>query len=85
MNISWTVEQVENDFDGIYNITLILNASESLGSIYFSYLVNVMPETSYTFIDSKMKIIIDALPNVTYNVSVATIPRCRSAEKTVHL
>ena len=77
MDFSWRVEQLESNI-GIHNI-IILVWTKSLSPAYFSYLINIVPETSYTF--TEMRITINVLPNVTYNVSVIATPLCGPAEQ----
>ena len=70
------MEQLENNM-GIHNITLVW--TKSLSPDNFSYLINIIPETTYTF--TEMRVTINVLPNVTYNVSVIATPLCGPADQ----
>ena len=72
MNFAWRLEQPKSDS---INITLTWN--ESVNPALFSYHINITPETSHTFAETRVTI--EVIFDITYNVSIVATHPCGRA------
>ena len=77
VNFTWRLEQPESD--GI-NITLIWHTS--VNPALFSYHINITPETSHTFAETRVTI--EVLFDISYNVSIVATHPCGQASPIIN-
>ena len=72
VNFAWRLEQPKSDS---INITLTWN--ESVNPALFSHHINITPETSHTFAETRFTI--EVIFDITYNVSIVATHLCGRA------
>ena len=72
MNFAWRLEQPKSD-----SINITLTCNESVNPALFSYHINITPETSHTF--DETRVTIEVLFDITYNVSIVATHPCGQA------